>query len=337
MARYVSNPERRHGVERCIGVLIANLGTPEAPTPEAVKRYLAEFLIDPRVIEAPRLIWWLILHSFILPYRPKRSAAAYAKIWTDEGSPLLCTAKKQRQAIQHYLDEHSKDNFRVALAMRYGSPTIKDGLQTLQHANAKKIIVLPLYPQYSATTTASVFDAVADILKTWRNIPELHWIRHYHNVPAYINALVGSIRTHWQRQGRPEKILFSFHGLPRAYFDAGDPYYCECHKTAKLVATELNLKREEWLVSFQSRFGFKQWLKPYTDKTLKQLATAGSKNIHVMCPGFSADCLETLEEIDMQNKTIFLQAGGEKFSYIPALNDHSTHISMLADLIQSHA
>lgn len=337
MTQYLTNENAKHGAISRIGVLLVNLGTPDAPSAVAVRRYLGEFLADPRVIEVPRIVWWFILHGFILRYRPKRSASAYAKIWTDDGSPLLVIARQQRQALQNYLAMHATEEFQVELAMRYGQPSIKNGLRTLQLANAQKIIVLPLYPQYSATTTGSTFDAVADVLKTWRNIPELHLIKHYHDDPAYIDAIVASITRHWQRKHRPQKIIFSFHGLPKAYFDAGDPYYCECHRTAKLVAQKLALENKDWQLTFQSRFGFKPWLKPYTDKTLAQLARSGIKDINVICPGFSADCLETLEEINMQNRDIFFNAGGEKFSYIPALNDQPSHIEALASIIQHRA
>lgn len=337
MTNYIDNTDFKHDAKTCTGVLVTNLGTPDAPTSLALRRYLREFLADPRVIEVPRFIWWFVLHGIILRIRPKRSATAYRKVWTEEGSPLLTIAKKQATAIQQYLDENTTDKFHVELAMRYGRPSIQSGLEKLRQANAKKIIILPLYPQYSASTTASTFDAIADVLKTWRNIPELHLVKHYHDDPHYISALAESITEHWQKTNHTEKLLFSFHGIPQAYFDAGDPYYCECHKTARLVAEKLGLNEEEWLLTFQSRFGPKEWLKPYTDITLKELAHSGIKNINVVCPGFSADCLETLEEINMQNREFFLEAGGDQFSYIPALNDRPTHISTLAKIIQKHS
>ncbi|MCH9047502.1 MAG: ferrochelatase [Proteobacteria bacterium] len=333
MANYIGNRDFKHDSESCTGVLVTNLGTPDAPTPSALRRYLGEFLADPRVVEVPRFIWWFILHGVILRRRPKHSAAAYKKIWTESGSPLLAISKRQATAIQKYLDEHTTDKFHVKLAMRYGKPSIRSGLKKLQQANAKKIILMPLYPQYSASTTASTFDAVADVLKTWRDIPELHLVKHYHDMPDYIDALAESINEHWQQNYRAEKLLFSFHGIPKAYFDAGDPYYCECRKTARLVAEKLNLNEEEWILTFQSRFGPKEWLKPYTDVTLKELASTGTKNVDIICPGFSADCLETLEEINMRYRDLFLQAGGEKFSYIRALNDRPSHIHALANII----
>lgn len=336
MANYIGNSEFKHDTGSCTGVLVTNIGTPDAPTPSALRRYLGEFLADPRIVEVPRFIWWFVLHGFILRTRPKRSAAAYRKIWTESGSPLLAISKKQATAIQKYLDDHATEKFHVELAMRYGNPSIQSGLKKLQRANAKKIIILPLYPQYSASTTASAFDAVADILKTWRNIPELHLVKHYHDAPDYIDALAESIADQWRQTNRAEKILFSFHGIPKAYFEAGDPYYCECHKTARLVAEKLNLDEEEWMLTFQSRFGPKEWLKPYTDMTLKELAFQGIKNVDVICPGFSADCLETLEEINMRYRETFLAAGGEKFTYIPALNDRPTHINALTNIILNH-
>ncbi len=336
MTNHAGNTEFKHDTETCIGVLVTNLGTPDAPTPAALRRYLGEFLADPRVVEVTRFIWWFFLHGFILRTRPKYSAAAYRKIWTKSGSPLLAIAKKQAAAIQKYLDDHATEKFHVELAMRYGNPSIPSGLNKLRQVNAKKIIILPLYPQYSASTTASAFDAVVDTLKTWRNIPELHLVRHYHDEPDYIDALAESVSDHWQQTGRAEKILFSFHGIPQAYFDAGDPYYCECHKTARLLAEKLKLDQEEWVLTFQSRFGPKEWLKPYTDITLEELAKSGVKDVAIVCPGFSADCLETLEEINIRYRQSFLAAGGNKFSYIPALNRHPTHIKALANLIQKY-
>jgi ferrochelatase len=335
MTNYIGNTDFKHEAGSCTGVLVTNLGTPNAPTASALRRYLGEFLADPRVVEVPRFIWWFVLHGFILRTRPKHSAAAYRKIWTESGSPLLDISKKQAAAIQKYLDDHATGKFHVELAMRYGNPSIQSGLEKLQQANAQKIIILPLYPQYSASTTASTFDAVAGILKTWRNVPELHLVKHYHDSPDYIDALTESITEHWQQTTRAEKLLFSFHGIPQAYFDAGDPYYCECHKTARLVAEKLNLDEKEWMLTFQSRFGPKEWLKPYTDITLEELAKSGIKNVDIICPGFSADCLETLEEIKIRYRETFLAAGGNKFSYIPALNERPAHISTLANIIQN--
>ncbi len=331
--KYKGNPEYKHDSESCTGVLITNLGTPDAPTPAALRKYLAEFLSDPRVIETPKLIWWFILHGVILRLRPKRSAEAYEKVWTENGSPLLDISIKQANALRTEIEKRTSDNVKIELAMRYGNPSIESGLEKLRNANANRILIFPLYPQYSAATTASTFDAVAEVLKTWRWLPEIRMVNHYHDHPNYINALANSIKAHWKNNTKPDKLLFSFHGIPKHYFEAGDPYYCECHKTARLVAETLELNDDEWQLTFQSRFGPKEWLQPYTDITLKELGTNGIKHVQIICPGFSADCLETLEEIDMQNRSFFINAGGEKFSYIPALNDKPEHINALTSLI----
>lgn len=337
MAKYKGNPDYKHDSESCTGVLITNLGTPDAPTPAALRKYLAEFLSDPRVIEVPKFIWWFVLHGIILRTRPKRSAEAYEKVWTENGSPLLDISLKQANKLQKELEQKFPGTVKVELAMRYGNPSIQSGLEKLRNANANRILIFPLYPQYSAATTASTFDAIADELKTWRWIPELRMINHYHDNPDYIEALADSINKHWQTNTKPEKLLFSFHGMPQHYIDAGDPYFCECQKTARLVAEKLQLNKDEYLVTFQSRFGPRQWLQPYTDITLKELAANGTKHVQIVCPGFSADCLETIEEIDMQNRDFFIEAGGEKFSYIPALNDDDKHIQALSKLIMTHS
>ena len=335
--KYKNNPDYKHDTPTCTGVLITNLGTPDTPTPSAVRKYLAEFLSDSRVIEVPKLIWWFVLHGVILRIRPKRSAEAYEKVWAEDGSPLLSICKKQAISIQQELDKRFSGPVKVELAMRYGSPSIKSGLEKLHEANANRVLIFPLYPQYSASTTASTLDAVSDVLKTWRCIPEIRMINHYHDNPDYINALANSINQYWETNSKPEKLLFSFHGLPKDYLLKGDPYHCECYKTARLVAEKLELNDEEWQLTFQSRFGPKEWLQPYTDITLKELAAKGTKHVQVVCPGFSADCLETLEEIDMQNRTFFLDAGGEKFSYIPALNNDDVHIQALSNIIMLHS
>lgn len=334
--KYKGNPDYKHDSPSCTGVLITNLGTPDAPTTSALRKYLAEFLSDPRVIEVPKLIWWCILHGIILRTRPRRSAEAYEKVWTDKGSPLLDISLKQAKGVQEELDNRLPGGVKVELAMRYGNPSIKSGLEKLKEANANRILIFPLYPQYSAATTASTFDAVADVLKTWRWIPEIRMINHYHENENYIDALASSIQDHWREHNKPEKLLFSFHGLPKHYFLAGDPYHCECHKTARLVAEKLLLNENEWQVTFQSRFGPREWLQPYTDKTLKELGKQGTKHVQVICPGFSADCLETLEEINIQNKDFFIEAGGETFSYIAALNDSVEHIDTLSNIIVQH-
>jgi len=325
-----------HDMPECLGVLLTNLGTPDSPELSDVRRYLKEFLWDQRVVEIPRIAWWFVLNLVILNTRPKRSAAAYAKVWTDEGSPLLVISKKQARALQTALEGQFSGPVKVELAMRYGSPSIADGLAKLRRSGARRIVVLPLYPQYSASTTASTFDAVTNEIQGWRWIPELRFINHYHDDKGYISALASGIRRYWAVHGRPEKLIMSFHGIPKEYFLAGDPYFCECHKTARLLADELGLDAEQWQLTFQSRLGPKEWLTPYTDKTLEALAREGVKKVHVVCPGFSADCLETLEEIAMENREVFIQAGGEDYEYIPCLNDDSEHIDMMSELLLRH-
>lgn len=316
-----------------VGVLLANLGTPDAPTPRAVRRYLAEFLSDPRVVEMARLPWWLILHGIILRTRPRRSAKAYRKVWTEEGSPLLAFSRRQAEALQHSLAE---DGVRVELAMRYGNPSIPSGLKKLHAAGVRRILVLPLYPQYSATTTASTFDAVTEELRKWRAIPELRMVHGYHDDPRYIAALAESVRDHRDEFGAPSRLLFSFHGIPLEYAQKGDPYAEQCLATAQLLAEELRLRVGEWAVSFQSRLGRQEWLKPYTSEVLAEWGRTGMESVHVLCPGFPADCLETLEEIAVENRAVFQEAGGGEFHYIGGLNDRPSHIFALTELARRH-
>jgi ferrochelatase len=305
------------------GILITNLGTPDAPTPSAVRRYLREFLSDPRVVEIPRAIWLPILYGVILPFRPARTAKTYQTIWTPEGSPLRAISEKQAVGLSSLLDTP------VALGMRYGSPSISDALESLKYKS--RIIVLPLYPQYCGATTGSTFDAISQVLQKWRKIPTLHFINQYHDHLAYIQALADSIRAH----RKTKKLLFSFHGIPKRSIDLGDPYADQCQKTAELVANNLGLKSQEWQVVFQSRFGPAEWLKPYCVDTLKALPAQGCTAVDVISPGFAADCLETLEEMAIQNQEIFLHAGGKELNYIPALNDSLAHINALAEIITS--
>ncbi|MGB5591821.1 MAG: ferrochelatase [Gammaproteobacteria bacterium] len=336
MPRFAGEADFQHDSADTLGVLLVNLGTPEEPSPAAVRRYLAEFLWDPRVIEVPRPIWWLILHGVILRIRPKRSAAAYAKVWTDEGSPLMVWSVKQRAALQRQLDSALPGPVHVALGMRYGKPSVADALQELRNKQVRRLLVLPLYPQYSATTTATAFDAIAAALARQRWIPELRFINQYHDETGYIGALAASVREHWASDGRGEHLLMSFHGLPRRYLLAGDPYHCHCQKTGRLLAEALFLKDDEWSLSFQSRVGREEWLRPYTDERVQDLGKAGVRHIDVICPGFSADCLETIEEIAMQNQEFFIEAGGERLSYVPALNARRDHISFLTQLVLRH-
>lgn len=336
MTKFTGIAEYQHNAPARTGILLTNLGTPDSPTTTDLRRYLAEFLSDPRVIELPRILWWPILHGIILRTRPKKSAAAYEKIWTENGSPLMDISIRQITAVRESLHGRVTGPVQVELAMRYGNPSIKSTLEKLRLANVQRLLVLPLYPQYSAATTGSTFDAVAGVLKSWRWLPELRMLNHYHDNNTYIEALADSVREHWAEHGKEDRLLFSFHGLPKHYFLAGDPYFCQCHKTARLVAEHLDLEAGAWQVSFQSRFGTREWLKPYTDRTLIDWGRQGIRNVSVICPGFAADCLETLEEIRIQNRDLFLHAGGEQFSYIPALNDNDSHIHALTELIISN-
>ena len=294
--------------------------------------------MDQRVVELPRLVWRIIMHGLVLRTRPAQSAKKYKKIWTDQGSPLIAISTRQAQAIEQQLQKQIRGNVIVDVAMRYGEPSIAEGLRGLRQAGARRLLVLPLYPQYSATTTASVFDAVTEELRSWRWLPDMRFINTYHDQKAYIDALAKSALHHWDKLNRkPDMLLFSFHGIPQHYVDKGDPYFCYCQKTARLVAEKLLLRDNQWKVTFQSRFGKAAWLQPATDHILMQLAHKGVKTVDVMCPGFSADCLETLEEIDIENRQIFLDRGGKDFGYISALNDQPDHIKALCDLIQQHS
>lgn len=317
-----------------LGVVLANLGTPDAPDTPALRRYLKEFLLDPRVIELPRPVWWAALHLFVLPFRPRKSAALYRKVWTAEGSPLLVNARRQAAGVAALLAREVPAPVHVRVAMRYGNPSIRSALRELAGLGCRRIVALPLYPQYAAVTTGSTFDAIAAELAGWRWVPELRMIHPYHDEPAYVAALASSLAEAWAEAEPAEKLLFSFHGIPRRYFLAGDPYFCHCHKTARLVAERLGLPRDRYEVTFQSLFGREEWLRPYTEETILSLAAAGTRSLDVICPGFSADCLETIEEIDGLNREIFQHAGGERYRYVPALNDRPDHLRLLADLVK---
>lgn len=307
------------------GILLVNLGSPDAPTPAAVKRYLAEFLWDPRIADVWRPLWWLILNGIILNSRPAKSAAKYAAIWTDAGSPLIHATGRQAAMLAEYLG----GEFPVVAAMRYGNPSIAAGIEALMAEGIERILVLPLYPQYSATTTASVFDAVTATARARSHIPELRFVNRYWDEPAWSAAVAASIREYRETHGTGEKLLMSFHGIPRRYAENGDPYAGECRRSATAIAQSLGLSDDEWLLTFQSRFGREEWLRPYTDETIERLAQEGVKAVDVVCPGFAADCLETLEEIAIENRERFLLAGGERFHYIPALNERGDHIATL--------
>ena len=334
MARFSANTPHDHSASERIGLLVTNLGTPDAPTAGAVRRYLAEFLADPRVIETPRWVWRLILHGVILRIRPRRSARAYAAIWTHEGSPLLVNSRAIADALEARWARSAPGRVAVALGMRYGAPSIPQAMHALRATGATRIVVLPLYPQYSGTTSGSTFDAVAAVLSGWRRVPALRFIDHYHDDPGYIDALAASIEAAWSEGGRPDRLLFSFHGLPRRYLDAGDPYHCECRKTARLVAEKLELASGTWLVAFQSRVGREEWLRPHTDETLIEWGREGLERVDVVCPGFSADCLETLEEIAIRGSESFVAAGGGTLRYIRALNAGTAHVAALAGVVE---
>ena len=331
-SRYHAEPAIAHGTPARTAVLLVNLGTPDEPTPAALRRYLREFLSDPRVVEIPRLLWWLILHGVILRVRPAKSAAKYASIWADAGSPLAAWTAKQALLLQGYLGErgYAPPNVLVRHAMRYGRPAIASVLDELQAVHVTRILVLPLYPQYAAATTASVNDAVMAWMQVRRRQPELRLVNHYHDDVGYIHALARRVRDHWTSHGRGERLVLSFHGVPERSLHLGDPYHCECHKTARLLGERLGLGKDELQVTFQSRFGRAKWLTPYTEPTLVSLAAQGVKHVDVMCPGFAADCLETLEEIDQEARAAYLAAGGRIFHYIPCLNDQHEWIAALA-------
>ncbi|WP_439100441.1 ferrochelatase [Congregibacter sp.] len=331
--KYLGSPDFDHAQQGSIGVLVTNLGTPQAPEKGALRPYLKQFLSDPRVVEVPRLLWWFILNGIILNVRPARSAEAYKTVWTDEGSPLLIHTRNQAHELQKRLNAKHGGEVIVEFAMRYGEPSIGNALQSLMDRGARQLLVLPMYPQYSGPTGGSTFDAVAENFSKRRWLPDFQFVASYHDQPGYISAIASSIREHWKNHGRAEKLLFSYHGEPRRYLDEGDPYHCQCHKTTRLVAEELGLGEGEYLSAFQSRFGREEWLKPYTDYTLKEMAGGGVRSVQVVCPGFSADCLETIEEIGEENRDYFLEAGGERYEYIPCLNASERHIDFLADLV----
>ena len=328
-------PAYRHGSEARTAVLLVNLGTPDAPTPAALRRYLAEFLSDPRVVEIPRLVWWPILHGIILRTRPARSAAKYASVWMPEGSPLAVWTQRQAEALAQQM-RGAGHALLVRHAMRYGSPGVPQVLSALRAEGATRVLVLPLYPQYAAATTASVADSVMQWALRTRRQPELRFVGEYHDDPGYIGALAKQLRAHWQVQGRAERLVLSFHGVPHRSLMLGDPYHCQCHATARRLGQALGLGPGEMVVTFQSRFGKARWLEPYTEPTLRELAAQGVRRVDVMCPGFVADCLETLEEIAQEAREAFLEAGGEQFRYVPCLNDSPHWVAALAALAERH-
>ncbi len=344
MSHFHNEPPFTHGTPRKTGILLVNLGTPDQPTPAAVRRYLKEFLWDARVVEIPRLLWWLILNGVILNVRPKKTAKKYQSIWLPEGSPLRVYTERQAQMLRGYLGEIVKSPLTVVAAMRYGNPSIEAGLAKLRAQYCDNVLVLPLYPQYAASTTASTFDQVARILMRQRNVPGLRLVRSFHDHPAYIAAIARNVQAFWTKAGRPDfstsRLLMTFHGLPRFHLDKGDPYHCQCHKSARLIGEALGLAPDQYLVTFQSRFGTGEWLQPYTGETLETLAQQGIRRIDIICPGFAADCLETLKEIAIEGREIFLHARADsvnrEFHYIPVANDTPAFVGALAEIIREH-
>jgi ferrochelatase len=332
---FAPEPAHAHGTARRTAVVVCNLGTPDAPTPQAVRRYLAEFLSDPRVVEITRAAWLPILHGVVLRVRPARSAKKYASIWTPEGSPLKVWTERQAVLLEGYLGQRGHRAL-VRHAMRYGAPSIASVLDSVKAAGADRILVVPLYPQYAASTTASLFDAVGEWQRRVRNVPELRFVKHYHDDGGYIEALAGRVQEHWRVHGRCDKLVLSFHGLPRRSLTLGDPYHCECLATGRLLAERLKLRESEVAVTFQSRFGRAAWLEPYTEPTLVSLARSGVGRVDVFCPGFTSDCLETLEEIGQAARAAFLAAGGKEFHCIACLNDQQAWIAALAGIAIRH-
>jgi ferrochelatase len=338
MPRYLPEPAYRHGSPARTAVLLINLGTPAAPTTQAVRSYLREFLSDPRVVELPRPVWWLILNGIILNTRPKRSAEKYASVWTPDGSPLKVHVERQTTLLRGFLGQAGHQVL-VGYAMRYGQPSIPATLSRLKAAGCSRILLLPLYPQYAASTTATALDAVASWLQSVRNQPEIRSVRSFADHPGYIAALAASVREHWASKGRPDhsyRLVMSFHGLPRYSLDKGDPYHCECQKTGRLLAEALGLAQERYQICFQSRFGRAEWLQPYTAATLQALGKQGLQRVDVICPGFPADCLETLEEIAIEGKSEFMQAGGTEYCYVPCLNERDDWMHALTGIAASH-
>ncbi len=332
---FATEPPRPHAPAERTAVILCNLGTPDEPTPAALRRYLAEFLGDPRVVEIPRLLWWPILHGVILRVRPAKSAAKYQSIWMPDGSPLKVWTERQAKRLLGHLGERGQSVL-VRYAMRYGKPSIATVLDEVKAQGATRVLVLSAYPQYSGTTTASVIDAVGDWSAKQRAVPELRFVNGYHDDPGYIDALARSVRQHWQANGRADKLVMSFHGVPERTRTLGDPYHDECQATGRALAQALGLSADQFLLTFQSRFGKAKWLEPYTEPSLIQLAGQGVKSVDLICPGFTSDCIETLEEIDMEARAAFLKAGGERFAYIPCLNDREEWIRALGDIALRH-
>jgi len=334
--RYKNNIINSDAEPNRTGVLLVNLGTPSAPTVKSVRKYLAEFLSDPRVVEIPRLVWMVILHAFVLRFRPRRSAKAYQTVWTDRGSPLMFHTQDQRDTLSKVIEQKYGQRILVDFAMRYGAPSIESKLQLLIDQGVTKLLVLPLYPQYASATTGATYDVIASDFSARRRLPHLRFMSGYHDHPAYIKCLSDSIKTHWEKFGKAEKLIMSYHGLPKYTHEKGDPYYSQCRQTTALLVEALGLTEDEYLMTFQSRLGKAEWIKPYTEQSLKSLANQGTRFVQLVCPGFPSDCLETIEEIGIENRDYFLEAGGSQYEYIPALNSEEDHISMLQALVEEN-
>lgn len=316
---------------RSVGILLVNLGSPAEASVPAVRRFLAEFLGDPRVVNLPRALWWLILHAFILPFRPQKSVRAYQKIWTSQGSPLVVNTRELTERLKTRLT--GAQNLTIDYAMRYGKPSLASRLLAFKEQSIQQIFIVPLYPQYSSTTTASVYDSMVDAFNQWRHLPSFQFIGDYHSDSRYIQAVADSIRASWQDHGQSQVLIMSFHGLPKQLTDWGDPYFYQCHNTAKLIADNLALSENQWRIVFQSRFGKAEWLKPYCVEVLAQLPKQGIESVDIVCPGFAVDCLETLEEIAIENKSVFIEAGGKSYRYIPSLNDSHDHAEVIIEVL----
>ena len=344
MKNQIQDPQKAHSTAAKIGVLIVNLGTPDAATAKAVRKYLKQFLSDPRVVEIPRIVWWCILNLIILPIRAGASAKKYASVWLDGdngGSPLLFYSKSQVDLLRKSINQNGEGDVIVELAMRYGNPAINDVLESMKEQGVNRLLVMPMYPQYSATTTASTYDEIFRIFKEERNPPALRSIKHYHDHPMYIHALKTQVENFWALNGRPnfelgDKFIMSFHGVPKRTLDMGDPYHCECFKTGRLLREALGLSDKEAIISFQSRFGKAEWLKPYTAPLLEKLGVAKTNRVDIFCPGFPADCLETLEEIAMEGKEIFHNAGGNEYFAIPCMNTHQDWILAMEKIVEEN-
>ena len=327
-------PYQEVTVSKTTAVILVNLGTPEEPTAKGVSRFLKKFLSDKRVVEAPALIWWFVLRLVVIPLRKKRVAHAYQSIWTDQGSPLRVISERQSQLLQEMLKQQQVDA-RVVTAETYGKISLADTVKELEHQGVERIVIIPMYPQYSGSTTGAIFDQLADLYKNSRNVPDLRVVKDFYDHPLYIEALANSVTRFWNQHGRNKMLLISFHGVPKSYVENGDPYYEQCQRTSALLANKLELDEQQWCMTFQSRFGPKEWLQPYTDETLKQLAQQPQASVDIVSPAFVADCLETLEELNVENRKFFLEAGGEKFGFIPCLNDEKIFIECLSHLIKS--